>query len=705
MATTKAKKTVTKSKTAKKLLIMESPSKANTVKKYLGSGYNVVASMGHIIDLPKSQLGVDVKNNFEPKYITIRGKGELLSMLKKEAKAASTVYLATDPDREGEAISWHLARALDIDPSSACRITFNSVTKDAVKKALTQPRAIDMDLVDAQQARRVLDRLVGYSISPLLWEKVKKGLSAGRVQSVATRMICDRDEEIASFIPKEYWTITADLTEPNKKKSFSAKFCGIDGKEKELLNEADAMAVVNGIKGKDFIVTNIKESEKKRNPQPPFITSTLQQDAARKLGFNVQKTMQVAQTLYEGVNIPGHGLIGLITYMRTDSLRIDAAAQNDALAYIADTFGREYVSARQYKSKKSAQDAHEAIRPTYVNIVPDDVKDALSNDQYKLYKLIWSRMIASQMSPMVYSVTSASIDAGHCNFNASGSVVVFKGYSALYIEGSDDNEKEKIKSLPHLELNQKVTLNQIDPKQKFTQPPNPFTEATLIKELEDKGIGRPSTYAAIISTIIARGYVVRRQKQLHPTELGKITNTIMKQHFKDIVDIEFTANLESKLDDIEDGKRQWVDVLKEFNGPFEQNFEKAKEAISKIEIKDEVSDVICEKCGRNMVYKIGRYGKFLACPGYPACSNTKPILELSGDKCPKCGNDLVVRRARNGNKYYACIKGEECGFMTWDTPKKDETCPKCGGLLLRKFGRGAKVYCAKDNCDYERSGK
>lgn len=689
----------------KKLLIVESPAKAGTIKKYLGKDYTVMASMGHIIDLPKSQLGVDTDNDFEPKYITIRGKGTLLNQLKKEAKKADVVYLATDPDREGEAISWHLANALNIDVNSKCRVTFNEITKAAVKSAIKEPRSIDMDLVDAQQARRVLDRIVGYKISPILWEKVKKGLSAGRVQSVATRLICDREEEIINFNPQEYWTIEAELTDPKSKKSFTAKYYGENNKETKLNTGDEAKAITDDIQKSKFIVDTVKRGVQKRNPQPPFTTSTLQQDASRKYNFQAAKTMQIAQTLYEGVNLGGKlGTIGLITYMRTDSLRIADDAQKEAVKYLTEAYGKEYVAPKQYKARKNAQDAHEAIRPTSINIKPIDIKDKLTNDQYRLYKLIWERFAASQMSPAQYDTMQVTIGAGSHTFKASGSNIKFKGYMTVYVESTDEKDK-KDKMLPELEEKQEVTLKGFEPKQHFTQPPARFSDATLIKELEENGIGRPSTYAPTISTIVSRGYVVRNKRQLIPTELGFVTTDIMKNNFSDIVDVEFTAGMEEELDEVEEGGRPWKEVLNEFYPPFKENLEKASENIAKIKIKDEESDVVCEKCGRKMVYKLSKFGKFLACPGYPECKNTKAIREGTGVKCPKCDGEILVKKSRKGKIYYGCEHLPKCDFMAWDAPVKDEVCPQCGGLLLKKQGRNAKIFCYNEDCNYERKLK
>ncbi len=688
---------------AKKLVIVESPSKAETIKKYLGKDYKVMASVGHIIDLPKSQLGVDIDNDFEPRYITIRGKGELLTQLKKEAKTADKVYLATDPDREGEAISWHLANALNIDINSACRVTFNEITKNVVKQSIKEPRSIDMDLVNAQQARRVLDRIVGYKISPILWDKVKKGLSAGRVQSVATRLVCDREEEIQNFKPREFWTVEATLNDG--KKEFLAKYCGKDKEEAELSNGADAKRIIDGIKNEKFIVSDLKVKDVFKNPPAPFTTSTMQQDASRKLNFNTLKTMQTAQTLYEGVNLGGSlGTVGLITYMRTDSLRISADAQKEAIKYISESYEKEFLCPRQFKAKKNAQDAHEAIRPTSVYITPDSIKSKLTPDQFKLYKLIWERFVASQMSAAIYENETALIDAGAYTFKATGTRLKFKGYMAVYIEGTDES-KAKDKTLPKLNYNQVLNLKDIEAKQHFTQPPLRFTEASLVHELEENGIGRPSTYAPTISTIISRGYVTRSKKILMPTELGMITTDIMKSNFEDIVDVEFTAGMENQLDEVEEGKLSWVKVLKDFYPDFSENLKAATERIEKVTIKDEVSDVKCEKCGRMMVYKLSKFGKFLACPGYPECKNTMTIRYETGAKCPKCGGEVLIKRSKRGKEYYPCEQMPKCDFIAWDRPVAGKSCPKCGGILLKKNGKNKKIYCPKDGCGYEEAVK
>lgn len=685
-----------------KLLIVESPAKAGTIQKYLGKNYKVVASMGHVIDLPKSSLGVDVEHEFTPKYITIRGKGDLLASLKKEAKKADEVLLATDPDREGEAISWHLAHALNIDPASPCRVTFNEITKSAVKEAMKAPRPIDMRLVDAQQARRVLDRVVGYQISPILWEKVKRGLSAGRVQSVATRLICDREEEIMDFTPEEFHTIDVKLRDKKSRKQIAARYFGENGKERRLASYDDANAVLKDIENADFIVDSVKDGEKKRNPQPPFTTSTMQQEASSKLSYQASRTMQIAQSLYEGINLGGKlGTIGLITYMRTDSLRIAEDALAEAQSFLTEEYGKENVKLRRYKTKKSAQDAHEAIRPTSITIKPQDIRAKLTNDQYKLYKLIWDRFAASQMESAIYRVTSADITAGGHQFKANGSEVVFKGYMNVYIESSETKEA-KSKPLPELKKGDALAVTDVDSKQHFTQPPSRFSDASLIRELEENGIGRPSTYAPTITTIVSRGYVQRSKKTLVPTELGTVTTDIMKQNFKDIVDVDFTAHMEQELDDIEDGKLDWINVLSEFYPGFEKQLEEAHKNIEKVEIKDKVSDVPCEKCGRMMVYKLSKFGRFLACPGYPECKNTKTIRVGTGVECPKCGGEILIKQSKRGRTYFGCEHWPKCDFMAWDTPVKGEKCPECGGLLMKKNGRGAKVYCYNESCSYER---
>ncbi len=692
-------------KTKKNLVIVESPAKAKTIKKYLGSKYEVTASMGHLRDLPKSQLGVDIKDDFEPKYITIRGKGELIASLKKAAKDSAKIFLATDPDREGEAISWHLAALLGISPESDCRITFNEITKTAVKDAISKPRPINTDLVDAQQARRVLDRIVGYELSPLLWKKVKKGLSAGRVQSVATRLIVEREREIEAFKEEEYWTIDVKLTNDKGKAPLVAKFYGKNAKTKmKLSDETMAQKIAESLKTAEYTVKTVAESQKKRFTPPPFTTSTLQQEAARKLGFTAKRTMATAQQLYEGIDIKGSGSVGLITYMRTDSLRIAFEALTECRSYIENEFGNLYVpeKAKFYKSKRNAQDAHEAIRPTSMAFEPEKIKDSLKSDQYKLYKLIWNRFLASQMSDAIVDTVQADIKAGDYILKASGSTIKFDGFMAVYVEGKDFAE-EKEGKIPKLCEGQKLLFKDMESKQHFTQPPARYTEASLIKTMEEDGIGRPSTYAPTITTITARGYVGREGKSLFPTELGSIVTELMEEHFSDIVDVEFTANMEERLDLVEDGEKQWKEIVRDFYGPFSKTLSKAEETIGKVEVEDEVSDVACEKCGRMMVYKQGRFGKFLACPGYPECKNTKAITETVDAPCPKCGGKVEIRKSRKGVRYYTCENGTDC-LISWDEPTKLK-CPKCGGAIMKKRpyrGRGPiKYVCFNENCKFE----
>ncbi len=690
----------------KTLVIVESPAKAMTIKKYLGSSYNVVASMGHLRDLPKSQLGIDIENDFEPRYITIRGKGDLISKLKRDAKNSSKVLLAADPDREGEAISWHLASLLDIDQSSLCRITFNEITKTAVKNAITQPRTIDMDLVDSQQARRVLDRIVGYQISPLLWKKVKKGLSAGRVQSVVTKLIVDREREINAFNEEEYWTIDVKLANNKGKTPFIAKYYGLlGGKKANISNETDANKIVDELKDAEYIATSVQKSEKLRNPAPPFTTSTLQQEASRKLGFTTKRTMLAAQQLYEGVTLKGVGSVGLITYMRTDSLRISADAQRECRNYIESAYGSGYLpkSPRLYKSKKGAQDAHEAIRPTSMQFNPEAIKDSLKPDLYKLYKLIWNRFLASQMSSAVLDTVKIDITANDKHaLVATGSITKFDGFTAVYVEGKDI-EEEKEGKIPSVIEGEQLSFKDIDPRQHFTQPPLRYTEASLVKTMEEYGIGRPSTYNPTITTITSRGYVAREGKSLYPTELGTIVTDLMADHFKDIVDVGFTADMEDKLDTVEDGNSKWVDVISEFYTPFKNTLSEAEEKIGNIEIADEISDIPCDKCGRMMVYKQGRFGKFLACPGYPECKNTKSLTPELNVPCPNCGSKVQVRKSKKGATYYTCEKGTDC-FISWDEPT-NEKCPDCGSILMKRRpfrGRGPiKYVCFNENCKYE----
>ncbi len=678
---------------AEKLVIVESPSKAGTIKKYLGKGYTVMASMGHVIDLPKSQLGIDEENNFEPRYITIRGKGDLIKELKKEAKNAKKVYLATDPDREGEAISWHLANALGIDANSKCRITFNEITKKAVTNAIKEPREIDEKLVDAQQARRILDRIVGYKISPLLWKKVKKGLSAGRVQSACTKLICDREEEILNFKEEEYWSIDAVLLKGKKK--IPAKFYGKSGKKLSLKNGDEANAVLDAVKNEKFIVADVKNTTKKKATLPPFITSSLQQEAGRKLGFTTARTMQTAQQLYEGVNIKGKGQIGLITYMRTDSLRLSDDAVSEARSYIANNYGESYLpkSPKVYKTKKNAQDAHEAIRPSYTELSPDSIKSSLTADQYKIYKLIWERFIACQMKDAQLDVVSVTINAGSYQFKSSGTTVVFDGFTLIYTESKDADE-EKASKLPELTKGEELDTASVEGNQHFTQPPLRYTEASLVKALEELGIGRPSTYSPTITTIINRGYIVRNKKNLVPTELGTIVNSLMKEHFKDIVDIEFTAGMEEELDRVEEGAKDWHKLIGDFYSPFMLSLKEAEEKIGNIEIKDEESDVVCDKCGRLMVYKQGKFGRFLACPGFPECRNTKAIVKEIGVKCPDCGGEIIEKKTKRGKLFFGCTSFPDCSFTSWDRPT-NEKCPDCGSVMFEKLTRGKQKYCPK----------
>ena len=658
---------------ADKLIIVESPAKANTIKKFLGGSTKVIASMGHIRDLPKSKLGIDVEHNFEPQYINIRGKGDLIKELKKDAKSAKKVYLATDPDREGEAIAWHLSNILDVDKDKITRVTFNEITKTAVQKAIKEPRDIDVNLVDAQQARRVLDRIVGYKMSPVLWKKVRRGLSAGRVQSVAVKLIVDREEEIEKFIPEEYWNIYAKLLDEKSNKIFDAKFYGIGGKKLEIHNKEQVDEILENIKNAKYIVEDIKKGEKKRTPAPPFTTSTMQQEASRKLGFTLKKTMSVAQGLYEGVKIPEKGTVGLITYMRTDSTRISEEARSAAKTHILETYGEKYYENRYYKTNKEAQDAHEGIRPTYADLEPDQIKEFLTKDQYKLYKLIYNRFMASQMSAAIYDTMAVTIDANKYIFKANGQNLKFKGFMTLYVEGSDEKQEDEEGMIPELELKQEVKKKSIEPKQSFTEPPPRYTEASLVKALEEKGIGRPSTYSPTITTILERRYIEKEQKQLVPTELGKIVNKLLTENFGDVINVEFTANVESQFDNIAEGKEDWRKMIGEFYTPFEQTVEKVEKELEHVELVEEVSDVKCEKCGRMMVYKYGKFGKFLACPGYPECKNTKAIVETIDVPCPKCGGTVQVRKAKNKRKYYICENNpKSCDYISWNKPKKEK---------------------------------
>lgn len=704
-----AKKTAVKKKTAKKttgktkasnqkLVIVESPAKAKTIEKFLGKGYAVRASNGHLRDLPKSKIGVDVENNFEPEYTTIRGKAQLIKTLKDEAKKSSKVYLATDPDREGEAISWHIANILGLDPTDVSRIEFNEITKDAVTNAISHPRSIDMDRVDAQQARRVLDRLVGYKLSPLLWKKVRKGLSAGRVQSVAVKVIVDRENEIRNFKPEEFWTISASLKKDQQE--FEAKYYGQGSKKAKLDTEKDAQAVLDAVKGADFVVSKVKSGTRKKNALPPFTTSFLQQSASGKLGFTAKKTMMLAQMLYEGVPLKDGNTVGLITYMRTDSTRVSAEAQEAALGHIRQTYGDEYAPAKPnvYKGRKNAQDAHEAIRPTYIENTPDSIKQYLTNDQYKLYKLIYTRFLASQMMPAQFETLSYDIDANGHTFKASGSRILFKGHLAIYDSKTEDDDQ---KMLPKAEEGETLECLGVTPKQNFTQPPARYTEAALIKFLEERGIGRPSTYAPIISTIQDRGYVHKEAKSFIPTELGEIVTDLMAKNFSDIVDIAFTADMEEKLDGVEQEGNDWKKVIGDFYGPFEKDLEAGEKNIERVKLPEKVSDVICEKCGANMVYKTGRFGEFLACPNYPECKNTKPIIKQIDVPCPKCGGKVVIKRAgKSGKSFYGCENYPNCDFVSWDKPL-EEKCPECGAYMVEaKFRYGGKTYkkCSNPEC-------
>lgn len=686
---------------ADSLVIVESPAKAKTIKKYLGSKYIVKASMGHVRDLPKSQMGVNVEKQFEPKYITVRGKGDILKELRDAKKKVEKVYLAADPDREGEAIAWHLAHSLNVPLEQKCRVVFNEITKQAVKEAFKHPREINMDLVNAQQARRILDRLVGYNISPLLWKKVKKGLSAGRVQSVAVKLIIDRENEIREFKPEEYWTVTAVLL--SGEEPFEAKFYGYGKKKTKLGSKEDVDQLLEAIKGKRFVVEEVKTSERRRNPAGPFITSTLQQEAARKLGFRAQKTMAVAQQLYEGVDIGKQGTVGLITYMRTDSTRISKTAQSEAREYITETFGAEYLpkTPHSHKQKSGAQDAHEAIRPTSVFRVPSEIKSYLSRDQYRLYKLIWDRFVSSQMAPAVFDAVSANIRVGEALFKASGSKVKFPGFMKVYVEGEDQKKKEEDKFLPELAKGQVLKRKSVEPKQHFTQPPPRYTEASLVKELEDKGVGRPSTYAPILDTIQKRGYVLLEDKRFVPSELGEIVIDLMQQFFPEILNVEFTANLEEDLDKVEEGKADWIEILDRFYHPFQKQLSVAEKEMEEVEIQDEVSGEVCEKCGSPMVYKFGRYGKFLACSAFPDCRNTKPIVKSTGVPCPKCKEgEIVERKSKKSRLFYGCSRYPECDFVSWDRPVP-RPCPKCGNLMVEKKAKKKQTMIRCTVCDYE----
>ena len=659
---------------ADKLIIVESPAKANTIKKFLGGSTKVVASMGHIRDLPKSKMGIDIEHDFEPEYINIRGKGDLIKSLKAEAKKAKKIYLATDPDREGEAIAWHLSYILGIPQDSVCRVTFNEITKETVQNSIKNPRKIDMNLTDAQQARRVLDRIVGYKMSPVLWKKVRRGLSAGRVQSVAVKLIVDREEEIEKFIPEEYWNIYTTLLDENSNKTFIARLYGKEKKKIEIHSKEEVDDILKNIENGKYIVSDVKKGEKKRTPAPPFTTSTMQQEASRKLGFTLKKTMSIAQGLYEGVKVEGKGTVGLITYMRTDSTRISEEARAAAKKEIVKQYGEEYYENRYYKTKQNSQDAHEGIRPTYIDLNPESIKENLTKDQYKLYKLIYNRFLASQMQSAVYDTISANIDVNKYNFRASGQSLKFKGFMTLYVETSDNKTDEDEESfVPDLKVGQEVIKKKLDSKQSFTEPPPRYTEASLVKALEEKGIGRPSTYSPTITTILERRYIEKDKKQLVPTELGKVVNKLLTENFSDIINVEFTAKIEEEFDEVAEGKENWKQVIREFYGPFEAEVEKVEKELEHVELKEEVSDVPCDKCGRMMVIKYGRYGKFLACPGYPECKNAKPLVETIDVPCPKCGGKIQVRKSKKKRKFYICENNPKtCDYISWNKPTKEE---------------------------------
>ena len=683
------------------LVIVESPSKAKTIGKYLGPDYLVKASMGHLRDLPKSKMGVDLERDFTPEYIPVRGKEELIKELRKAADQAQTVYLATDPDREGEAISWHLKELLGLPDEKAHRVTFNEITQRVVRESIRHPRDIDYDLVDAQQARRILDRIVGYQLSPLLWKKVRRGLSAGRVQSVATRMVVDRENEIRAFQPREYWSLDVTLNRQGKPGSFVAHYYG-EEKKRELANEAETQAVIDDVTGKEFTVTNVKKAEKKRTAAPPFTTSTLQQEASRKLNMTPKRTMMIAQQLYEGVDVEGEGTLGLITYMRTDSLRLSEEAMTAAAGFIRSRYGENYYYGKfhEYKTKAGAQDAHEAIRPTHVELDPERVKGSLTSDQYRLYKLIWSRFLASQMANAVFDTVAIDTQCAGHTFRSTNQSLRFAGFMAVYEEGRDEEAEPMGSPLPDLQVGEKTDPTKFDKQQHFTQPPARFTEATLVKAMEEKGVGRPSTYAATISTIEDREYVVKEDKHLVPTGLGEVVTGLMKDRFQDIIDVEFTANMENRLDEVEEGKQNWKDLLAEFYRDFEKELKDAEEALDGVRLKvpEEETDEICELCGRKMVIKMGRFGKFLACPGFPECKNAKPLVERMPGRCPKCGSGMLKRKSKRGYAYYACEQGAECGFMTWDVPTAED-CPECGQTLFKKSGRGRmKPFCVNEKC-------
>lgn len=689
------------------LVIVESPAKAKTIQKYLGSGYEVMASMGHIRDLPKSKMGVDKDNDFKPQYTDMKGKEDVIKEMKKRAKKCDKVYLATDPDREGEAISWHIAQILKLDMEENNRVAFNEITKTGVKSGMSNPHKIDVDLVNAQQARRILDRLVGYELSPFLWKKVKRGLSAGRVQSVAVRLVVDRENEIRKFVPKEYWSIDAKFTAPSSRKVFDAALVSVDGEKLEIPNQTEADGILKRLENAEYTVAAVKKRVTKKQPAPPFITSTLQQEASRKLGFTAKRTMKAAQELYEGVDVEGVGAVGLITYMRTDSLRISDEAKAAAAEYIGTVYGKDYLppEPRTFKSKNNAQDAHEAIRPSTPELTPKRVKSSLSVDQFKLYKLIWERFIASQMANALLDTVSADISANGCIFRASGYSVKFDGFMTLYVESSDTEESNK-KMLPELKVNDILKLKSIAGNQHFTQPPPRYTEASLIKALEENGIGRPSTYAPTITTITSRRYVEHEGKALKPTNLGEVITDLMKEHFNNIVDAKFTAGMENSLDEVEHGNKDWVSTLHEFYDDFSETLKKAEDAMEgkRVKVPDEETDVVCELCGRNMVIKYSKYGKFLACPGFPDCKNTKKIVTESDGNCPRCGKKMLLKKSKKGRSFYGCEGFPDCSFMTWNVPTKD-LCPNCGKSLFIKGGKSGRLVCENEGCGYERELK
>ena len=704
MANSVEKKTKASAAGRTKLVIVESPKKIKPIKEYLGRGYEVVASNGHVRDLPKSSLGVDTEHGFAPKYITQRGKSDVIKNLKDAAKNASFIYLATDPDREGEAISWHLAHLLDLDLSQKNRITFSEITKTGIKQGISQPRSIDLKLVDAQQTRRVMDRLVGYKMSPFLWKKVRTGLSAGRVQSVVVRLIVDREDEIDAFVPQEFWTIDAQLRREGDKKAFASKLALVNGKKAAPKTKEEADAILNEIRGKDFVVSSVKTAKKRKNPLPPFITSTLQQEASKRLGFVSKKTMNLAQELYEGITLENGSTVGLITYMRTDSLRLSKEATDAARAHIMEAYGPAYLPAKEnvYANKNTAQDAHEAIRPSTPSLTPAKVKTSLTKDQYRLYKLVWERFMACQMTPAVYQTVTAEIGVGDCTFRSAGQTPEFDGFEILYADKSDEVES----ALPELQEGEKLLCDKLDGNQHFTQPPARYNEASIIKAMEEYGIGRPSTYATVIATILARDYVEREGKTLVPTPLGRIVTEQIANHFEKIVDVQFTAHMEKQLDRVEQGERVYGEVLDEFYSDFKKSLDAAMETIGeeKVALPVEESDVVCEKCGRKMVYKNGRFGRFLACPGFPSCRNTKTIVVEAAGSCPVCGSKMSQRKTKKGRIFYSCTNYPACNFMSWDEPIA-ETCEKCGKHLFEKKGKNPRIYCAKEGCGYERGVK